>query len=152
MWSSGTLHWSPEAGAPGYSVCGLCVLAYFSWADISVVTLVGWVGPWPSGPMAAWLWLMWVCFCLGVAPSMTVRAGHYRFWCAGMQGRAPEWEPLRRSTDARHGGPLGEVGKNEFGGLPVPAVAVCQVNRAGGILEELFRARLVLRGMLGWGT
>ena len=44
------------------------------------------------------------------------------------------------------------MGKNKFGGLPVPAVAVCQVNRAGAILEELFRAGLVLRGMLGWGT
>ena len=35
------------------------------------------------------------------------------------------------------------MGKNKFGGLPVPAVAVCQVNRAGAILEELFRAGLI---------
>lgn len=89
---------------------------------------------------------------MGMDPSVAVRAGHYCFWCAGMQGRSADWEPLWRSTAARRGGPLGEVGKSKFGGLPAPAEAVCQVNRAGAILEELFRAGLVLRGMLGWST
>lgn len=69
-----------------------------------------------------------------------------------MQGRAPRVGVTSGSTAARRGDPLGEVGENKFGGLPVPAVAVCQVNRAAAILEELFRAQLVLRGMLGWGT
>ena len=120
----------------GYSLCGLCVLAYFCWAAISVGTLVGWVGPWPSWLVAAWLWLMWACFCLGMDPSVTVRAGHYCFWCSGMQVRSPRvgatleehccqaWWPtwwdgqeqIWRVASACCGSLPGEQGRSYFGG------------------------------------